>query len=332
MKLTKWVMWSARKRLRRAWAALATIFGFFILVFFLAAPTALASGAPPAAPSNARVTGVPGGITITWQDNSRDETAWIIYDGVTQRSFTVSNGSATGPTSYTWTGMAPNEYKCLRVRPYNVWGAGEGAPPPPQYWACTTSSPTGPPSPAPTSLVATSVQGGVQLTWQDNSPNETAWIINDGVANRFSNVVGDSTGTRAYTWTGMGSHEWKCFHVRAYNSYGTSGWVPPTGYVCAFSATNDPPPAAPTSVTTSGCWGTSANLIWEESGAWDSFRIYEGSTKVRELKQGDAALSLSGSQYFFTVNPMPPSGVSLGVSAVKSGVASSISLAQNRLC
>jgi hypothetical protein len=95
-----------------------------------------------------------------------------------------------------------------------------------------------PPAPDPTGLKATGVQGGVQLSWQDNSLNETSWIISDGVTNKYQNVSnGGTTGTVTYTWTGMGSHEWKCFHVRAYNSWGTSGYAPSSGYVCAYSAT-----------------------------------------------------------------------------------------------
>jgi hypothetical protein len=68
-------------------------------------------------------------------------------------------------------------------------------------------------------LQAVGVQGGVKLTWQDNSLNETSWIISDGMTNSYDNVAnGGTTGQVSYTWTGMGSHEWRRFHVRAYNS------------------------------------------------------------------------------------------------------------------
>jgi len=94
------------------------------------------------------------------------------------------------------------------------------------------------PSPWPTGLKAVGVQGGVQLTWQDNSNNETSWIINDSTTNRYMNVSnGLTTGPVSYTWTGMGSHQWKCFRVRGYNAWGASGYTPTSGYVCAFSAT-----------------------------------------------------------------------------------------------
>ena len=94
------------------------------------------------------------------------------------------------------------------------------------------------PSPWPTGLQAAGVQGGVKLTWQDNSNNETAWIITDGATNRYLNVSnGSTTGPVSYTWTGMGSHQWKCFQVSAYNAWGASGPTPSSGYVCAYSAT-----------------------------------------------------------------------------------------------
>jgi hypothetical protein len=94
------------------------------------------------------------------------------------------------------------------------------------------------PSPWPTGLQAVGVQGGVKLTWQDNSTNETSWIITDGVTNMYMNVSnGSTTGPVSYTWTGMGSHQYKCFRVNAYNAWGESGPAPMSGYVCAYSAT-----------------------------------------------------------------------------------------------
>jgi hypothetical protein len=94
------------------------------------------------------------------------------------------------------------------------------------------------PSPWPTGLQAVGVQGGVKLTWQDNSNNETAWIINDGTTNRYLTVSnGSTTGPVSYTWTGLGSHQYQCFRVAAYNAWGASGYTPSSGSVCAYSAT-----------------------------------------------------------------------------------------------
>jgi hypothetical protein len=96
------------------------------------------------------------------------------------------------------------------------------------------------PSPWPTGLQAAGVQGGVQLTWQDNSTNETYWIITDGVTNQYMPAVsnGSTSGEKvSYTWTGMGSHQYKCFRVNAYNAWGESGPTPASGSVCTYSAT-----------------------------------------------------------------------------------------------
>jgi titin len=274
----------------------------------------------------AQVVGVVGGVRLTWQDNSMNETAWIVTDGVTQRSFTVPDGRTTGKVSYTWTGMSPGEYKCLHVDPYNQYGRGNGAPASPTYWACTTASVATAPAPEPTQLTAQGIPGGVSLSWRDNSRNETSWIVNDGVTNRYTPVApGGSLGTVSFQWTGMASHEWKCFRVRAYNSWGTSGYAPPSGYVCAYSA-GVAPPAAPSAVTTSFCYAGSLNLIWEENSSWDSFRVYRGGVLIKELSQNDSALQRSGPEYYYTV-PAPISHVTVGVSAVRAGAASAIAYA-----
>jgi streptogrisin C len=97
------------------------------------------------------------------------------------------------------------------------------------------------PSPWPTGLQAVGVQDGVQLTWQDNSTNETSWIINGGTANRYMNVSnGSTTGPVSYTWTGMGSHQYLCFRVSAYNAWGSSGPTPYSGSLCAYSSSSPP--------------------------------------------------------------------------------------------
>ena len=45
---------------------------------------AAATGSPPSpASTNAQVVGVVGGIELTWQDNSLNETGWTVTDGVT---------------------------------------------------------------------------------------------------------------------------------------------------------------------------------------------------------------------------------------------------------
>jgi hypothetical protein len=320
---------SRRKR------ALFTILVALALPLAFAAPVAAAGAPPSPAPTNAQVVGVVGGIKLTWQDKSLNETSWIITDGVTNRYLNVANGATTGPMSFVWTGMQPGQYKCLHVSPYNSYGEGNGAPAAPQYWACTTASTAVPPSPDPSGLTAVGVQGGVQLTWQDNSLNETSWIITDSVTNRYLNVAnGTTAGQVSYTWTGMGSHEWKCFHVRAYNSYGTSGYTPSSGYVCAYSAASTAPPA-PTNVTWTTCQvpifsggPNTMGIQWEESGSWDSFRIYKSGTLIKTLttadeNQGISGLGVSGPLYFYNdVTGM--NNNTLGVSAVKNGVASTI--------
>lgn len=188
-----------------------------------------------------------------------------------------------------------------------------------------TAATAGRPSPDPTGLKAVGVQGGVRLTWQDNSRNETAWIITNGVVNRYLLVKnGASIGPASFTWNDMGSHQWSCFRVRAYNAYGVSGYDPPKTYVCAFSATSTAP-QAPSNVEWTPCYAPNMGIVWEESGSWDSFLIYKSGKLIRTLTAADenGALGVSGPEYFYNEVQGMHNDM-LGVSAVKNGVASAI--------
>jgi hypothetical protein len=82
-------------------------------------------------------------------------------------------------------------------------------------------------------------------------------------------------------------------------------------------------PTPPSAVTTSFCFGSSLNLIWQDNSASDSFRVYKDSERV-ELTRGDGKLRVSGpSRYVYEV-PGPIQHATLGVSAVKGGVESDI--------
>jgi hypothetical protein len=120
-------------------------------------------GQPSPPPSNMSVAGIPGGLRLTWYDNSTNETAWLIHDGsnAPQQSFTV-DGSTVGRRSYDWSGMRPGEYKCLHVRGYNEYGAGDWPTNP--YWACGTAA-RGTKPVAPSQVSHSYCYDKMQLAW-----------------------------------------------------------------------------------------------------------------------------------------------------------------------
>jgi hypothetical protein len=185
----------------------------------------------------------------------------------------------------------------------------------------------GPPSPAPTDLRAVGINGEIQLTWNDNSLNETAWLIYDGTSASppSQTVDGGTVGDVSYTWTGAPVAQQKCFTVRAYNEWGSSS---STNEACANAFPQASKAVEPSDVQMSWCDGPVANIIWQESSDWDSFKIYKNEGAIKELRQGDPDLQLSGSQYYYTV-PAPINNTRLGVSAVKLGIESVIVYGDN---
>lgn len=90
--------------------------------------------------------------------------------------------------------------------------------------------------------------GELKLTWNDNSTNETGFIINrkttpTGVLTEIVRVPANST---AYSDTVPDAQEY-CYEVRAYNAGGVST---PTNEDCGISTEIIPPDGAPSSLVT----------------------------------------------------------------------------------
>jgi eukaryotic-like serine/threonine-protein kinase len=75
---------------------------------------------------------------------------------------------------------------------------------------------------APSGLTVTAVDpNDIQLSWQDNSSNETGFEISNGVTSKEAGA-----GSTTYTWGSLAPGTYMCFKIRAYNSAGDSAWDP----------------------------------------------------------------------------------------------------------
>ncbi len=204
-------------------------------------------GVPPKAPGN--LTAVPGAdgtsATLTWSDNSKNETGFTVVratdPGFTTGLTTVALGPNTtmyvdspivsGATYYykviannlvgdTWDYSDPNINEGasfptmnLESAPSNVATVGGTVPAPP---------------PAPTNLLAT-LQAGpqVSLSWTDNSTDETGFVIRrslNGAA--FSDLVTLAANATGYVDTGVASPNTYAYEVCAVNAAGTTCSAP----------------------------------------------------------------------------------------------------------
>jgi len=163
----------------------------------------------PAAPSNLSASAVsPSQINLSWKDNSNNETGFKIY-----RAGSLIATVGANVTSYQNTGLTCGTSYSYYVKAYNCGGVS-GA-------SNTASAATYPCTPsAPSNLSALAVsQSQIDLSWQDNSNNETGFKIyrdDSHIATVGANVT-------SYQDTDLGCATTYSYYVKAYNSAGDSG-------------------------------------------------------------------------------------------------------------
>jgi chitodextrinase len=130
-------------------------------------------GGTPNAPSGLSATAFSHSqINLSWTDNSNNETAFEIVRGASAAGPFLPLATVTG-NSFQDTGLTASTTYWYEVRAVNL--AGQSA-----YTAAQSATTQAPPPPpaAPTSLIAsTPALQTVQLQWNDNSNNETAFEV-----------------------------------------------------------------------------------------------------------------------------------------------------------
>jgi hypothetical protein len=147
---------------------------------------------------------------------------------------------------------------------YGLVDADEAAPP----------APLAPPS-APTSLSATTVSSSqINLTWTDNSSNESGFKIErctgSPCGSGFAQIATTASGATSYSNPGLQSSTTYTYRVRAYNSGGDSA------FSNEYSATTGPeePPSPPSSVSAAAVSASRIDLTWSDTSSNEiGFRI-----------------------------------------------------------
>ncbi len=126
---------------------------------------------PPAAPTDLAATTVSTSqVTLTWKDNSDDETAFAVYRESSNGTWARIAVVPPNTTTYTDTDVVPGMFYTYRVQAIN--GAGASA------WSSEITVTTLSLLPAPANLSARiPAPGQVQLSWTDNSRDEDAFAI-----------------------------------------------------------------------------------------------------------------------------------------------------------
>ncbi len=218
----------------------------------------VAFAVPPAAPTNLAATAQGAKVTLTWTDNSPNETSFVIQRA-NDPTFTTGLVTFTvGPNVQTYidSTVKNNQTYFYKVFASNVVGDTTI----PGFPTVTVNSAfltvtvgvvaTTPPA-APSNLVA-ELQAGPQvlLTWLDNAADETGFVVEraiGAVPGPFSALatVGprNGTGNVSYTDATVAAGNTYTYRVKAVNGFGSSAYSNTSGVTVLT------PPAPPTNVT-----------------------------------------------------------------------------------
>jgi len=205
------------------------------------------------APSNlAAVTVSTSQINLTWTDNSNNETGFRIERKTGSGSYSQIATVGANVTSFSNTGLTNNTTYTYRVRAYNS----------------TTNSPfsgeaiatTGVIPVAPSNLAAETVSTSqINLTWTDNSNNETGFRIERKVSGgSYSQIATVGANVKTYSDKNLSSNTTYFYRVRAYNSIGNSTY---SNEVSAGTGV----PAAPTQLTAAAASSDKIVLTWSDN-------------------------------------------------------------------
>jgi large repetitive protein len=183
-------------------------------------------GGAPNAPSGLTATAVSSSqINLGWTDNSNNETGFEVVRATAAAGPFLPVATVTG-NSYQDTGLTASTQYWYQVRSVNV--AGQSA-----FTATQTATTQAPPPPpaAPTNLVAsTPALQTVQLQWNDNSNNETAFEVWRSVGNNttftlLATVPGGAGAQKTYVDAPVFANVHYFYKVRAVGAPTPSGYT-----------------------------------------------------------------------------------------------------------
>jgi titin len=156
-------------------------------------------------------------ITLTWVDNATTETGFKIERSSDNVTFTQIATAATNATSYVNTGLTPLTRYYYRVRSTNTGGDSAYS-----NAANATTADAIPAGPLNLSGKASSPTR-IDLTWVDNSSNETGFMLERSLGNgAFTQIALLPANTKSFADTGLTPATSYRYRIRSYNALGNS--------------------------------------------------------------------------------------------------------------
>jgi hypothetical protein len=222
-----------------------------------------AIGPPPNAPSDPMAISISSSqISLTWQDNSDDETGFKIERRAASGSYSQIGTAAAGVTSYSSTGLTASTTYYYRVRAYKgTLNSGY----------CEEASATTLPPPPSAPILRSPATGSTvhslipRLEWNASS-GAISYGIQIATSSSFTNLIINEAGMTDLFYDVPGgilnwntTYYWRVNAANSYNS--TSRW---SSYRYFRTATG-PPPNAPSDLIATPVSSSRIDLTWQDN-------------------------------------------------------------------
>jgi len=271
----------------------------------------LSTVSTPLAPGTlTATTSSPTSISLSWVDNSDNETGFEIERSMDGTTFTSLTTVAANTVIYTDTGLTASTKYYYQVRAKGTAGNSNYS----NIADVTTGSAATVPSVPGTLLATSGSSDSIGLSWVDNSDNETGFEIersSDGII--FTLLSSVASNTVSYSDTGLTESTKYYYRVRATGTEGNSGFSN-----IASATTWVALPSSPGTLTATASSPTSISLSWtDNSGNETGFEIEHSpdGTTFTSLKTVGANISTytdtgltASTQYYYRVRATGTTG------------------------
>ncbi len=255
------------------------------------------SVALPTAPSNTSFANITtSSMTVSWTDNSSNETGFHVYRSTDGTNFTDVADVAANTTSFSNTGLTAGTTYYYKIASFNSAGQTTAT-------VATQATNVAPPA-APSAVSFASVTAtSLTVNWTDNATNETGYRVyrsTDGT--NFTKVADLAAGTTTYADSGLTAGTTYYYKITAWNSAAETPAAVAAQSTIAL-------PAAPSGVNFSAVTSSGITVNWTDNANNETgYRVYRSTdgvnfTKVADLAAGtktfaDTGLSASTTYYY----------------------------------
>lgn len=206
-------------------------------------------------------------ITLSWEDNSQNETGFYIEHSTTSPTsgFSSLTTTAANAVTYSHTGLAEGSVHYYRIRATNTYGSSS--------WAGTSNVTS---IPEPTNVVAATVSASqINLTWDDNSTTETGFEIERSTTegSGYTLIHTTAANVESYNNTGLSENTTYYYRIRAPGVNSSSAYSNET------SATTSPALNAPSGLIATAVSSTQIDLSWTDNSSNETaFEVHRSTT------------------------------------------------------